>query len=128
VSTRSRFQLANAAGAHLAVYDFRAFALLQLLGELPIDPLKIDQSFVGGSSRALGDRTIVTALNRLGRGMSSRVVAEGRGNARRDDRFSGTPMRWDAKALWKRGFAQGAELTQQACAAACFRKPGEEPR
>jgi EAL domain-containing protein (putative c-di-GMP-specific phosphodiesterase class I) len=48
---------------------------------LPVDRLKIDQSFIAGVEKESGDRAIASAIIRLGNGLGIDVMAEGVENA-----------------------------------------------
>jgi len=50
---------------------------LSYLKRLPIDALKIDQSFVRQLSESADDAAIATAIISLGRSLNLRVIAEG---------------------------------------------------
>jgi EAL domain-containing protein (putative c-di-GMP-specific phosphodiesterase class I) len=67
----------RAQGVRVAIDDFGTkYSALRYLGRLPIDALKIDESFV----RAIGDgadRVVVTAIAALGRALGIHVTAEG---------------------------------------------------
>jgi diguanylate cyclase (GGDEF)-like protein/PAS domain S-box-containing protein len=66
------------AGVSLAIDDFgTGFSSLSRLRALPIDTLKIDQSFVADIPESHSALAIITALLQLGRGLSIDVIAEG---------------------------------------------------
>jgi diguanylate cyclase (GGDEF)-like protein/PAS domain S-box-containing protein len=70
--------LLKAADISLAIDDFgTGFSSLLRLRSLPIDTLKIDQSFVADLPESHEALTIVTAVLQLGRGLNLDVVAEG---------------------------------------------------
>jgi EAL domain-containing protein (putative c-di-GMP-specific phosphodiesterase class I) len=69
----------RALGLRLALDDFgTGYSSLARLGDLPIDELKIDKSFVDRLGAASGDSTaLVTAAVAMGHGLGLSVVAEG---------------------------------------------------
>lgn len=68
----------NRAGVRVALDDFgTGYAGLIHLKQLPIDTIKIDQSFVKDIERDAFDTAIVCAVIELGRKLGMRVVAEG---------------------------------------------------
>ncbi|MGL5002466.1 MAG: putative bifunctional diguanylate cyclase/phosphodiesterase, partial [Casimicrobium sp.] len=68
----------KSAGVSLAIDDFgTGFSSLSRLRALPIDTLKIDQSFIRDLPNTHSSLAIVTALLQLGRGLSIDVVGEG---------------------------------------------------
>ncbi|MFG1379273.1 putative bifunctional diguanylate cyclase/phosphodiesterase [Xanthobacter autotrophicus] len=68
----------NQAGVRIALDDFgTGYAGLIHLKQLPIDTIKIDQSFVKDIERDAFDTAIVCAVIDLGRNLGMRVVAEG---------------------------------------------------
>jgi diguanylate cyclase (GGDEF)-like protein len=69
----------RALGVRLAIDDFgTGYSSLARLGEMPVDELKIDKSFVDRLGAAQHDSTaLVTAAVAMGHGLSLEVVAEG---------------------------------------------------
>jgi len=62
----------------LAIDDFgTGFSSLSYLADLPIDTLKIDQSFVRGSDGQVRNGPIVRAICTLAQGLGMRTIAEG---------------------------------------------------
>ncbi|MDB5762077.1 MAG: response regulator receiver protein [Herminiimonas sp.] len=65
-------------GITIAIDDFgTGYSSLSVLKALPIDILKIDQSFVRDLGKNLGDNAIVAAIVNMARALALRVVAEG---------------------------------------------------
>jgi diguanylate cyclase (GGDEF)-like protein len=65
-------------GVRIAIDDFgTGYSSLHLLKSLPVDTLKIDQSFVRGACRPGRDAIILESIVRLGRLLGLNVVAEG---------------------------------------------------
>jgi diguanylate cyclase (GGDEF)-like protein/PAS domain S-box-containing protein len=76
-SAAAILQSARDRGVQVAVDDFgTGYSSLSYLRKLPVDALKIDQSFVSEIG-AGEDTTIVTAVIGMARGLKLRVVAEG---------------------------------------------------
>jgi diguanylate cyclase (GGDEF)-like protein/PAS domain S-box-containing protein len=76
--TRASLDALKAAGIALAIDDFgTGFSSFSRLRAMPIDTLKIDQSFVADIPDSHSALAIVTALLQLGRGLSIDVLAEG---------------------------------------------------
>ncbi|MDX6243689.1 MAG: hypothetical protein QOE76_1412 [Frankiales bacterium] len=66
------------AGLGLAIDDFGSwYSTLATLGDLPVDAVKLDQSFVRGVGSDLDDDTIVASVIRLAHARDLYVVAEG---------------------------------------------------
>ncbi|WP_050614281.1 sensor domain-containing protein [Bacillus testis] len=65
-------------GVKVSIDDFgTGYSSLSYLKNLPIDYLKIDQSFINNLKEDSEDMAIVKAIIMMGRGLSLRVVAEG---------------------------------------------------
>lgn len=65
-------------GITVAIDDFGSgYSSLSVLKSLPIDVLKIDQSFVRDLGKTAGDTAIVAAIVGMARALALRVVAEG---------------------------------------------------
>ena len=78
-AARSEFDILRQTGVRLAIDDFgTGHSSLAHLRDLPVDRLKIDQSFIGGlklpGSR---DGAIVRAVVNIGRELDIEVLAEG---------------------------------------------------
>ena len=68
----------KAMGVRLAVDDFgTGYSSLSYLSRLPIDALKIDQSFVHEITTSWGTAPIITAMITMGKSLRQRVIAEG---------------------------------------------------
>jgi EAL domain-containing protein (putative c-di-GMP-specific phosphodiesterase class I) len=74
----SVLQEISESGITIAIDDFgTGYSSLSVLKSLPIDILKIDQSFVKDLGRGVGDNAIVAAVVNMARALALRVVAEG---------------------------------------------------
>jgi diguanylate cyclase (GGDEF)-like protein len=70
-------------GYGIAIDDFgTGYSSLSYLKNLPVDTLKIDQSFIRDLHRSAQDVTIVSAVVRLGQSLGFSIVAEGVEEAR----------------------------------------------
>ncbi|HJV72966.1 MAG TPA: EAL domain-containing protein [Noviherbaspirillum sp.] len=68
----------NESGISIAIDDFgTGYSSLSVLKALPIDILKIDQSFVRDLGKNLGDNEIVEAIVNMARALHLHVIAEG---------------------------------------------------
>lgn len=76
--TTAVLQEISEGGITIAIDDFgTGYSSLSVLKSLPIDILKIDQSFVRDLGKKLGDTAIVAAIVNMARALALRVVAEG---------------------------------------------------
>jgi diguanylate cyclase (GGDEF)-like protein len=65
-------------GVHLSIDDFgTGYSALSYLKHLPIDVLKIDQSFVAGVTTDPADATIIESILHMAQGLNLATVAEG---------------------------------------------------
>ncbi|MGP8059558.1 MAG: EAL domain-containing protein [Acidimicrobiales bacterium] len=72
------FHLLKGLGVRLAIDDFgTGYSSMTYLQELPIDVLKIDQSFVSGMGDSTESQAIVHTLVQLGKVLDLTIVAEG---------------------------------------------------
>jgi len=77
-SAASILQTLRERGMRVSVDDFgTGYSSLSYLRKLPVDAVKIDQSFVRQISTAGDDTTIVKAVIGMARGLKLRVIAEG---------------------------------------------------
>jgi EAL domain-containing protein (putative c-di-GMP-specific phosphodiesterase class I) len=77
-STASILQTLREHGVRVAIDDFgTGYSSLSYLRKLPVDALKIDQSFVREISTAGDDTNILTAVIDMARSRKLRVIAEG---------------------------------------------------
>jgi diguanylate cyclase len=77
-STASALEALRKSGVEVALDDFgTGFSSLSYLQKLPIDCLKIDQSFIRQISTSEGDGALVTGIIQMAHALNLRVVAEG---------------------------------------------------
>jgi diguanylate cyclase (GGDEF)-like protein/PAS domain S-box-containing protein len=77
-ATATTLQLLRAKGVRVAIDDFgTGYSSLSYLRKLPLDALKIDQSFVRQITDSPDGMAIVAAIISMGRSLHLRVVAEG---------------------------------------------------
>jgi diguanylate cyclase (GGDEF)-like protein/PAS domain S-box-containing protein len=77
-ATATILKALRARGIRLAIDDFgTGYSSLSYLRKVPIDVLKIDQSFVGEIGTAPDQAGIVTAVISMGKSLRMRVIAEG---------------------------------------------------
>ena len=78
--TASKMRALKALGVRFSLDDFgTGYSSLSILQQLPLDQLKIDQSFVHriGSGESDGDGAIIQSIITLGKSLRMRVIAEG---------------------------------------------------
>lgn len=76
--SRRMLQALRAQGVSVAIDDFgTGYSSLAYLQKLPIDKLKVDQSFIAGIPDERGSEAIVKAIIALGRLLELEIVAEG---------------------------------------------------
>ncbi len=67
----------SAMGARISLDDFGLSSSLDFLKQLPLNTVKIDQSFVNGMVSDSGDAAIVTAIIAMAHSLKLEVIAEG---------------------------------------------------
>jgi EAL domain-containing protein (putative c-di-GMP-specific phosphodiesterase class I) len=74
----AQLETLRAQGVEVAIEDFgTGYSSLRYLKELPIDKLKIDQSFMRGVPTDRNDMAIASAIISMGRALELKVIAEG---------------------------------------------------
>lgn len=77
-------------GIEIAIDDFgTGYSSLSYLKKLPIDKLKIDQSFIAGIVNDSDDDAITDAIIALGRALSLKIIAEGIETQEQADKLKG---------------------------------------
>ncbi len=76
--TIQKMQQLRALGVHFALDDFgTGYSSLAYLTQLPLDQLKIDQSFVRNIGLQAGDSAVIDTIISLARSLNLEVIAEG---------------------------------------------------
>ncbi len=114
-------------GMKLALDDFgKGYSSLQYLGRLPLDSIKIDQSFVRRLDVDVASTAVTEAILAIGRSLGLRVVAEGIESAETIDRllrkhcqrmqgfYICPPLPPDAFSSWYRGWTGTSPRTPDA--------------
>lgn len=105
----------RALGMRLSVDDFgTGYSSLSRLSTLPIDEVKVDQSFIAALNSGDAGRTIVQATVAMARGLGLRVVAEGVETSRQLDFL--TLVECDAAQGYLLGRPMGPDLVSAAVA------------
>ncbi len=75
---KDRFKMLHKLGVHIAIDDFGVgYSSLGYLKDLPIDTLKIDQSFIKHGIKNPHNQAIVRSIISLGHNLNVKVIAEG---------------------------------------------------
>lgn len=76
--TKGTLNSLKALGVHVSMDDFgTGYSSLSMLQQLPIDCVKIDQSFVRDIAKSPSDAAITTAIIAMGNSLNMSVIAEG---------------------------------------------------
>jgi len=127
VRTRNALNRIRALGVPVSIDDFgTGYSSLAYLKDLPVDELKVDQSFICAMSRDAGSRTIVQATITLAHNLGLTVTAEGVESEAEWDQlaamhcdraqgyYMGRPMpadefeRWLTESSWGTGAGKGS--------------------
>jgi diguanylate cyclase (GGDEF)-like protein len=77
-NAREQLERIRGAGVRIAIDDFgTGYSSMSILHRLPIDVMKIDQSFVAEMTHAVGARAVVRAIIAMAQAMNLHLVAEG---------------------------------------------------
>jgi diguanylate cyclase (GGDEF)-like protein len=77
-NAREQLERIRGRGVRIAIDDFgTGYSSMSILHRLPIDVMKIDQSFVAEMTRAVGARAVVRAIIAMAQAMNLHLVAEG---------------------------------------------------
>jgi diguanylate cyclase (GGDEF)-like protein len=93
----------HALGIRLALDDFgTGYSSLSFLRQLPVEVVKIDQSFVAGIGQRTDDELIVAGVISMAHALGHVVIAEGIETVEQRDALTRLGCRWGQGFLWSR--------------------------